>query len=128
VYAAATEPHLLEDLKEYGVIPMEEGSIGGTNGLLFGLAKLRKIHGICLLGETAGYTTPSGRSIVDAKSAQAVLEVLTRMLDMKIDLAPLEKQARMTEQFIQKLEDVERRVLEQMYRTVTGPKERTYYI
>lgn len=127
VFAAATETPLLEELKGFGVVPMEEGSIGGTNGLLFGLAKLRGIPAACLLGETLGYTTPSGRAIVDAKSSQAILEVLNKILQLTIDLTPLQNQAKMTEEFIQRLEDLEKKAVEQMARAA-APKERSYYI
>lgn len=127
VYLAATEQKLIKEAEIYDVSPMEEGSVSGTNGLLFGLAKSRNIEGICLLGETPGYTTPAGRSIVDAKSAQALLEVLTKILGIEINMAPLENQAKMTTEFIQKLEDVERRMLEQ-FSVAPTPKDRMYYI
>lgn len=127
VYIAATDPKLIEEMKVYGVKTMEEGSIGGTNGLLFGLAKLRGMEGICLLGETSGYTTPTGQSLVDAKSAQAVLEVLTKMLELKINMVPLESQAKATAELIRKVEEIERHALEEATKTAI-PKDRIYYI
>ncbi len=116
VYGAVTEPQLLEELKAYGVSPMDEGNVGGTNGLILGLAKAKKIEGICLLGETRGYRTPSGRSVVDAEAARAVLEVLTKMLGIHVDMAPIEDQAKLMAGFIEQMEAVERRVIEQMAR------------
>ncbi|MGQ9469779.1 MAG: proteasome assembly chaperone family protein [Nitrososphaerales archaeon] len=126
VYGATTEPELVEELKKYEVLPMDAGSISGTNGLLFGLAKLRKIPSICLLSETSGYMSPSGRVIADVKSAQALLEVLTKILDIKIDMRPLEKEAKMAEEFVQKMEELERRWTEEMRRSVTPPPKDIY--
>ncbi|MCP8308697.1 MAG: proteasome assembly chaperone family protein [archaeon] len=126
VYGVATEQELVEELKKYEVLPMDAGSISGTNGLLFGLAKLRKIQSICLLSETPGYMTPSGRVLTDVKSAQALLEVLSKMLDIKIDMKPLEKEAKMAEEFVQKMEELERRWAEEMRRSVTPPPKDIY--
>jgi len=126
VYGVATEPELVEELKKYEVLPMDAGSISGTNGLLFGLAKLKKIQSICLLSETPGYMTPSGRVITDVKAAQALLEVLSKMLDIKIDMKPLEKEAKMAEEFVQKMEELERRWAEEMRRSVTPPPKDIY--
>ncbi|MCP8320570.1 MAG: proteasome assembly chaperone family protein [archaeon] len=126
VYGVATELELVEELKKYEVLPMDAGSISGTNGLLFGLAKLKKIQSICLLSETPGYMTPSGRVITDVKAAQALLEVLSKMLDIKIDMKPLEKEAKMAEEFVQKMEELERRWTEEMRRSVTPPPKDIY--
>jgi len=129
VYGAATTPKLIKELKGYDVTPMEGGSIGGTNGLLFGIAKLRGIPAVSLLGETLGYMTPSGRSIVDAKAAKAVLKVLMEMLNLKLDLTPLDKQAEATKDFIGSLEEIEKKTLEQLAGPqAPPPKERQYYI
>jgi len=129
VYGAATTPKLIKELKGYNVTPMDGGSIGGTNGLLFGIARLRGIPAICLLGETPGYITPSGRSLVDAKATKAVLQVLVEMLNLKLDLTPLDKQAKATRDFIGNLEGMEKKTLEQLAGSQAPPlKERQYYI
>lgn len=98
VYGAATQPELLEELKKYGVTPMGEGSIGGANGLIVGLAKVRNISGFCLLSETLpGYITSSGRILTDLKAAQAILEVLSKMLEIDIDLKHLEEEVKLND-------------------------------
>ncbi|MCX8191672.1 MAG: proteasome assembly chaperone family protein, partial [Nitrososphaerales archaeon] len=74
VYGAATHVELLEELKRYGVIQMDVGGISGTNGLIFGLAKLKNIPAVCLLSETPGYVTPSGQTVIDQRAAQSLLE------------------------------------------------------
>ena len=128
VHAAASDAMLLEELKAYGVAPMEAGSITGTNGLLFGLAALHDIPSFCLLSETPAYTTPSGRIVVDAKAAQALLEVLTKMLSIEIDMKPLEEEAKLSEEFMQRMEEMERRTIEEVRRAAVPrpPKEQMY--
>jgi uncharacterized protein (TIGR00162 family) len=125
VYGAVTEPKLIEEMKAYGIVPMVEGSITGTNGLLFGLSKTKNLPGMCLLGETRGYRTPTGQFVVDAKAARAVLEVLTKMLGISVDMTPLESQAKVTAEFIKRMEEVEDHMVQTMK---AAPKDLTRYI
>ena len=97
VYATATSVFHLQEFKTRGISVMEGGSITGMNGLLVGLAKLKGMNGICLLGETSGY-------VVDAKASQAVLEVLLDKVGITIDMKNLEKRAKDTELLIQTIE------------------------
>jgi uncharacterized protein (TIGR00162 family) len=106
IYGTATHLASLGEIEKFGVTIMKEGSITGTNGLLFGLAKQKNMTGICLLGETSGY-------IVDARAAQVVLEVLAKMLDFKVDMTNLENKAKETEKLLKKVEEMERRAMEQ---------------
>lgn len=124
VYGAATDRSILEELRMHGVLPMKEGSVGGVNGLLFGLAKTKGLEGICLLGETPGYTTASGHQLVDAKAVQAVLGVITKVLGIEVDIAPLEERIRQTEEFIERLELVRRRMEEEAKETSSEAETR----
>jgi len=126
VYGAATDPILIEEMKTYGVLQMGNGNIGGTNGLIFGLAKTKKLNGMCLLGETRGYQTPSGHTVVDIKAARAVLNILTQMLDIQVDMAPIESRVDQTSEFITKLEEAESLMLNQVQNTT--PKNFSRYI
>ncbi len=47
----------------------------------------------CLMGETSGY-------LVDPKAAQAVLQVLSELLEVEVDLSELEKKAEELEEFV----------------------------
>ena len=127
VFGAVTEQALAEDLRKFGVLLMDGGSISGTNGLLFGHAKTRGFQGICLLGETPAYTTPSGRVVVDAKAAKAVLEALTKMMNIDVDTAPLEEQAKLTEEFVHRVEEMSRRAVEEI-RRAEEQKIPRYYV
>lgn len=126
VYGTATNLALLEDIKEYGVTPMDQGTISGMNGLIFGLARTKKLKGVCLLGETRGYRTATGRYLVDARAVRAILDVLKEMLDIKLNMEPLKKQAEEVDRLIMQMTEMERRAMEEIQDT--AEKGRTRYI
>lgn len=97
VFGAATNKKLVEDLKKYDVVFRGGGAIFGAAGLLIGLGMQKGYDGICLMGETHG-------QIIDAKAAEAVLNVLTKILDIKIDMTKLANKAKETEEQIDKLQ------------------------
>jgi len=88
VYGGTTDLAFLNELEKQGVLRLVGGSITGTNGLLFGLAKPRNIQAVCLLAETPGYLS------FDAAGARAVLEVVSKMVGVQVDMSNLEKQAK----------------------------------
>jgi len=103
VLGAATDQKLVEEMKLNGVTfsKGEPGSgIVGASGLLLGLGNIYGISSVCLMGETSGY-------FVDPKGAQAVLEVLARILGVKIDFAELEEKALQIDQITSKLREAE---------------------
>lgn len=103
VLGAATDLELVEEMKPKGVTfsKGEPGSgIVGASGLLLGLGKLYDMRCVCLMGETSGY-------FVDPKGAQAVLEVLANILEVKIDFAELEAKAQQIDLITSKIKDAE---------------------
>lgn len=90
VFGAATSKKLVEEHEKYGIIFKGDGAIFGASGLLIGLGAQKQIEGVCLMGETHG-------QIVDAKSAESVLRVLTQILGIKVDMTALENKAKDTE-------------------------------
>ncbi|MDZ7702763.1 MAG: proteasome assembly chaperone family protein [Halobacteriales archaeon] len=76
------------------------GGIVGTTGLLLGLGGRRGLEAACLLGETSGY-------LVDPTSAQAVLEVLQRVLGFEVDFATLEARAEELESMVSELQTMD---------------------
>jgi len=103
VIGAATDKSLVKDMKKLGVVfPKGEPGAGivGASGLLLGLGKIHGLECICLMGETSGY-------FVDPKSAQSVLEVLQRALDVELDFGSLEERAKHIDQIASSLKDVE---------------------
>ena len=99
VWGTATSAQLVKYLEAYGVVPMGEGSIGGLNGLLLGVARQREMEGVCLLGEMPIYAT----RIANPRASQAVLEVLTKMLGLEIDLEDLTAMAEQMEPNMEQL-------------------------
>lgn len=96
VFGAATNLKSVREIGEYGVIFKGGGAIFGASGLLLGLGMQRNISAVCLMGETHG-------QIIDAKSAEAVLEVLTKILDIEIDMSALVDKAKETERQMAKI-------------------------
>lgn len=96
IFGAATSTNLVSELEKYGIIFKGGGAIFGASGLLLGLSIPRNIEAVCLMGETHG-------QIIDAKSAEAVLKVLTKILDVKVDMSELQKKAKQTEEQISKM-------------------------
>ncbi|RLF30323.1 MAG: proteasome assembly chaperone family protein [Thermoplasmata archaeon] len=103
VLGAATSRNLVKKLKKYDVVFRENepgGGIIGASGLLIGLGKLRGIEGVCFMGETPGY-------LVDPKSAEAVLRVLTKILDINISFSELQRKAEEIEYIADQLKELE---------------------
>jgi uncharacterized protein (TIGR00162 family) len=99
VFGAATNLDLVKDLEKLGVIFKGGGAIFGASGLLLGLGMQRGIDAVCLMGETHG-------QIIDAKSAEAVLKVLTKILEIEIDMTELVKKAKETEKQMSRVSKV----------------------
>lgn len=103
VLGAANDAELVEEMKGYGVEFREDepgGSIVGASGLLLGLGQMREIPAVCLLGLTSGY-------LVDPKSAQAVLAILCRALDLKLDMQAMKDRAEEMEKVVERLKEME---------------------
>jgi len=87
VYGAASEVELVEELKRLNVKIIDSGAVTWMNGLIPGLAKVRRLQGLFLSGETSGF-------MVDPRAAMIILRVLTKKLGLDLDLTELEKQAK----------------------------------
>jgi proteasome assembly chaperone (PAC2) family protein len=85
VWGVATSRQAAENFKRYDLVRKGNLQIAGLNGLLLGVAKERDIDGVCLLGEVPMYAT----RIQNPMAALAIIQVLTRMLDIEIDTTEL---------------------------------------
>ncbi len=92
VWGVVTSQHMSGDLEKHGLVQRGNLQISGLNGLLLGVTKERKIEGICLLGEVPAYAT----RIQNPMAALAVLKVLTKMLEIEIDVTELDQIAKET--------------------------------
>lgn len=110
---------LLRRAKSYGAVTEKRGGpIIGAAGLLVGLGSLRKIPGLCILGETHGM-------VVDHRAAQAVLEVVVKMLGLKVSMKNLVQRAKETEQMIER---VRREMMSREEKTKRREQEESWYI
>ena len=128
VIGAVSSPELAKKYEKYGIdfkAANKVGTIVGASGLLIGLGEIKGIKGICLLGETVGYPI-----IPDPKSAETVLSVLIKILNIKLDTKRLEKKIREMEEFIKKVEDVQRKAVGQFMGMPesAGEKDQLSYI
>ena len=89
VWGVATNQQAAEDFKGYDLLQKGNLQIAGLNGLLLGVAKEKGVEGVCLLGEVPVYAT----RIQNPMAALAVVKVLTKMLDIEIDMAELVQHA-----------------------------------
>ena len=102
VYVGGTDVDLVKELEGYGAVKLAGGAITGTNGLIFGLAKPRKIPAICLLAETPGYLS------LDANAAKSALQLSSRLLNISLDLTALDKQAKENADAVQRAKGLSR--------------------
>ncbi len=85
VYGNATSKAVVEQFKSSKVIfGKSKGMIWGSAGLIIAFAKMKKVSGICLMGETAFVD-------LDAAAAKSVLLVLADRLGLSIDTQNLDK-------------------------------------
>jgi hypothetical protein len=109
VIGAANNSKLVEELRSYGV-RFERGEPGGgiigASGLLLGVSRLEGIEAACLMGVTSGY-------MVDPKSAKAVLDVLMRMLNLKVSIEALEERAKEMEKLIAQIKEMQEAAVQQ---------------
>ncbi len=99
VWAVTSDPGITRQIRSYdNTILMSEiegkderGSITGLNGLLLGLAKKRGLEAVCLMGEIPDYL--SGIPFPYPRASKSALEILTKMLGVKVDYSPLDELA-----------------------------------
>jgi uncharacterized protein len=97
IYGTATNSDIIKSFRSFNISTLDNGNITGMNGLILGLGKLRGIEGTCLLGETSGY-------IIDAKASKNLLEILNKILGIKINMDEMNKRSKDTEILIKNLE------------------------
>ena len=122
VVAVSANPGVLKKALQANALASSSGNpIVGTAGLLLGLAKFQNIDALCLLGETRGY-------LPDPLAAKSVLEVLQKMLDMKMDIGDLDKEIKKSKQIVAKMREIEHRREEYARKKRKTEEERITYI
>jgi len=86
-WGVATTRQLTSELKRHDLMQRGNLQISGMNGLLLGVARERHVDAMCILGEVPSHAS----RIQNPMAALAILRVLTKMLDIKVDLFELEE-------------------------------------
>lgn len=94
VFAAATDEQSLEELKRLELELLEDGNIGGLNGVLLGVAAEIGLRGACLLGEMPHIFA----QLPFPKASLAVLDVFATIAHLELDLSELREQSIAVEQ------------------------------
>ncbi len=129
VLGAATSEKIKEKYAKSGInftAGEKVGYIVGAAGLIPGLGTKRGMEGLCILGETTGFPI-----VTDPKAAEAVLNVLTKILGVKINTARLDSSVKEMEGFIKKVESLQKKALEDIRKQERAPvdgKEQLRYI
>jgi len=98
VFGNATDKSVIAQFKNTNVIFGEsKGVIYGSAGLIIAFAKMKKVDGICLMGET-------GFLEVDAGAAKAVIIQLAKKLNLDINTENLDKIIEKTAKAVMELE------------------------
>ena len=121
VWAVANQPALLEYLKKYSVVLMQNGHISGMNGLVLGAAADRGLEAICLLGEIPYYAV----GLPNPRASQMILEVVSQMLGLKLDLRDLEMIAKEAEAEIDQMVKTSQQMAELVQRLEQGKTPET---
>jgi proteasome assembly chaperone (PAC2) family protein len=97
VYGVYTDEGFKQILENVGVKVIDsEGAVNGLNGVLIGVAKLRGIDGVCLMGDITYANVPQHLA------SKAVLEKLSKLLNIDIDTEQLRIRAKRIDASIRK--------------------------
>jgi proteasome assembly chaperone (PAC2) family protein len=111
VFAATTQADGLDELKEMKLELLEDGHIGGLNGVLLGAVSEGGIRGTCLLGEMPHILA----QLPYPKASMAVLKAFVKLAGVELDFAELEEQVQaMDEKLGELLAGVEHALEEQI--------------
>lgn len=94
VFAAATDEANLNEMKRLELTVLEDGNIGGLNGVLLGAAAEAGLQGTCLLGEMPHIFA----QIPYPKASLAILEVFATLASLDLNLDELADQARIMDE------------------------------
>jgi hypothetical protein len=89
VFGTVTAPEILGELRPCGVEPLQEGRVGGLNGILLAAAAERNLPAMCLLGEIPFYAA----AVPNPGASLAVLRAFARLSGTDVELGRLEELA-----------------------------------
>lgn len=119
VFGAATDEESLRELKQFEVELLDDGHIGGLNGVLLGAAAEQGLRGACLLGEMPHVFT----QLPFPKASLAVLKVFTMLAEIEVDTTELWQQSQAMDQRLSELLAQAERAIE---REMPSPEEESF--
>jgi uncharacterized protein len=94
VFGAATDTEGVAELRKLKLKILEDGNIGGLNGVLLGAAAAGGLRGSCFLGEMPQVFA----QVPFPKASLAILESFSKLTGVEVDLAELAEQAHAVEE------------------------------
>jgi uncharacterized protein len=101
VFAFASEPKLLADMRRLGAEVFWDGEVSGLNAVLLSAAIEKSITGACLLGEFPYFAS----SIPNPKGAAAILRMFACLSGVELDLEEIDGEAKRLEPELTDLHD-----------------------
>ncbi|MCC7552207.1 proteasome assembly chaperone family protein [Candidatus Micrarchaeota archaeon] len=99
IFGAATDKNVIDTYSKFGIeFGKTRGAIIGAAGLLLSLGRIEKLPGLCIMGETHG-------GYVDANAAKKMIEILSKMLDIKLSTKKLDKKVSENKKLLEKLRE-----------------------
>lgn len=117
VFCAAGDPDLLRELRERGLSVVQDGFIGGLNGLFLVSAGLRGVQAACLMGTLPTYAA----NMNYPKAVVAVLRALQPILHVEFDMSAMERNAIIMDRMFGEAEERVRQLL-----SSTGEKDEEF--
>ncbi len=85
-------------------------TIVGSAGLLIGMARPEGIDGLSIIVETPGFPI----AVADPRAAEAALNVIVKITNLKIDMTKIDKSVKLMEDSIKKTEELQKKILDEM--------------
>jgi hypothetical protein len=108
-FGVVTQPDMKADVTRLGAELLEDGQIGGMNGVLLGAAAERGLPGICLLGEIPYFAA----GLANPRAARAVLGAFTKLTGIQVDATELSQHDEALERMMMELLEKLKRQVEQ---------------
>lgn len=89
VHAAVTQPAMLSEIRSAGIQTLEEGQVGGLNGVLLAAALAQSIPAMSLLAEMPFFAT----GVPNLQSSRAVLRAFSTLSGIEPDMDGMDERA-----------------------------------
>ncbi len=101
VFCAASNQNMLLSLQQQGLRAVQDGYVGGLNGLLLGMAEAQGMQAACLLGSIPSYAA----NLAYPKAAAGILNVIKSFIHIEFDVTEMENNAEAMDKMFGEAED-----------------------